>query len=134
MGIGGVHEKGEKPEFSVYRSLKIGTKIVYRGGGTLSYGGVILALQSVFRGFWGIPRKRVIFDDFGVLGLFMTFDIFLKCSPYFLDHVDMSHLLFKIIARALIFFPTEIRYIYLRYQLRSLQQQQFFCLWFPFKS
>jgi len=85
------------------------------GGGTLSYGGSFLAFLRVFRGFWGIPRKRVIFDDFGVLGLFMTFDIFLKCSPYFLDHVDMFHFLFKIIARALIFFPTEIRYIYLRY-------------------
>ena len=74
MGIGGVHEKGEKPEFSVYRSLKIGTKIVYRGGGTLSYGGSFLAFLRVFRGFWGIPRKRVIFDDFGVFGLFDDID------------------------------------------------------------
>jgi len=56
-----------------------------------------LAFLRVFRGFWGIPRKRVIFDDFGVFGLFYDIDNLDKCLPYFLDHLVMFHFFFNII-------------------------------------
>ena len=57
MGIGGVHEKGEKPEFSVYRSLKIGTFFVYRGGVPLVMGGSFWPFRA-FLGVFGVYLEK----------------------------------------------------------------------------
>jgi hypothetical protein len=72
MGIGGVHEKGEKPEFSVYRSLKIGTFFVYRGGVPLVMGGSFWTLRAFLGGFRGYLEKGSFLMILGFLAFLRT--------------------------------------------------------------